>query len=48
LLAVLNPADLGVTALAITQTFGWGFAAIILFWSFGFGIGVALQAIRKA
>lgn len=41
-----SPAALGVDALAIAEVFGWGFAAVVLFWSMGYGVGVALKLIR--
>ena len=40
-------AILGVTPEAIASVFGWGFATIILMWSFGFAIGSAINVIRK-
>lgn len=43
----LDPAALGIDHAAILDVFGWGFAAIILFWSIGFGLSVALGLIRK-
>lgn len=40
-------AILGVTPEAIASVFGWGFAAIILMWSFGFAVGSAINVIRR-
>lgn len=41
-------AALGITSDAVLQAFGWGFAAVLLFWSLGYAVGVAKAAIRKA
>lgn len=38
---------IGVTAEKIAYAFGWGFGAVVLCWSFGFVIGVAILAIKK-
>jgi hypothetical protein len=38
---------IGVNAADMTQAFGWGFGAVVLFWSLGFGLGVAVDIIRK-
>lgn len=40
-------AILGVTPESIASVFGWGFAAIILMWSFGFAVGSAINVIRR-
>lgn len=40
-------AILGVTPEAIASVFGWGFAAILLMWSFGFAVGSAINVIRR-
>ena len=45
--AVVAPDQLGVTSAQVASVFGWGFAAVILLWWFGYVIGVALMAIRK-
>jgi hypothetical protein len=38
---------IGITAEQIGYAFGWGFGAVVLCWFFGFGIGVAVNAIRR-
>lgn len=42
------PADLGVTPAAVFEVWGWGFGVVILFWFFGYCIGVAVDVVRKA
>lgn len=39
--------SLGITPAEILAVFGWAFAAVILFWFFGFVIGVASDVIKK-
>ena len=36
-----------VTTEQVTAVFTWGFAVVMLFWSFGYVVGVAKQAISK-
>lgn len=38
---------LGIDAEQILLVWSWGFGSIIFFWSLGFGVGVALDVIRK-
>lgn len=45
---ILEPASLGIDSNSVASVFGWSFAAIILFWSIGFSLGVVLDVIRKA
>ena len=40
--------SLGITAETVTQVMGWGFAIVLLFWSIGYGIGIAKKVISKA
>lgn len=46
--AVVAPADLGIDAAGVAAAFGWGFAAVVLLWFFGYVVGVSLAMIRKA
>lgn len=44
-----NPAHfdgLGITAQEVGAWVGWGAGAVLLFWAIGYGIGVAVRAIR--
>ena len=38
---------LGVTPESVAAAFGWGFAAILLMWSIGYGISAAINSIRR-
>jgi hypothetical protein len=38
---------IGITAEKIAYAFGWGFGAVVFCWFFGFGIGAAIEAIKK-
>lgn len=38
----------GIDNAAILEAFGWGFAAVILFWSMGYAVGVATGVVRRA
>lgn len=51
---VLNNADYSlmvqayqVTPEQVFQVFTWGFGVVLLFWFFGYGIGVAKKVISK-
>lgn len=39
-------ADLGFTPEAVTQVVGWGVGVVVLLWSIGYGVGVAVKVIR--
>lgn len=39
---------IGVNAADILLAFTWGFGVVVLMWSFGFVVGVAVDVIRKA
>lgn len=38
---------IGINAQDIAYAYAWGFGAVITAWFFGFGIGVAIDLIRK-
>lgn len=38
---------LGISSAQIGTAFGFGFGAVVLFWFFGYCIGVAVDLIRK-
>jgi hypothetical protein len=38
---------IGIDAVSILEVFSWGFGVVLLFWSIGFSLGVALDLIRK-
>lgn len=40
-------AVIGVNAADIALAFGWGFGVVVLMWSFGYAVGVAVDLIRK-
>lgn len=51
---ILNNADYAmmvqayqVTPEQVLQVFTWGFGVVLLFWFFGYGIGVAKRVISK-
>ncbi len=39
---------LGIDPLTVAACFGWAFATVILFWYFGYCIGTAKSAVKKA
>ena len=39
---------IGIDPATILECFSWGFGVVIFFWSMGFGLGVALDVIRRA
>jgi hypothetical protein len=39
---------LGIDSATVLAVWGWGFASVVLAWSFGYVIGVAVDVIRKA
>lgn len=41
-----QPADLGINAGSIAEVFGWGFAAVLMLFFLGYGIGAGLKVIR--
>lgn len=38
---------MGITAEQIAYAFAWGFGSVVLFWSLGFAVGVALGLLKK-
>lgn len=38
---------MGITPEVLFYVFGWGFAAIFIFWLLGFGAALAVAVIRK-
>ncbi len=40
-------AVIGINSADIVAVFGWGFGVVVLAWSIGFAIGVAVDVIRK-
>lgn len=41
-------AAIGINTPDVLYVFAWGFGAVVLAWSFGFVIGVAVDLINKA
>lgn len=41
-------AAIGINAADVLYAFRWGFGAVLLGWSLGFAVGVAVDLIRKA
>lgn len=37
-----------ITPQEVLTSFSWGFGVVVLFWSFGYAVGVATGMIRKA
>lgn len=38
---------MGITPESLFFVFGWGFAAVFMFWLLGFGAGLGVSLIRK-
>ena len=48
--SVLTPvllSQMGISTANTVQILGWGFAAVIMLWSFGFGIGAVVKMVRR-
>ena len=44
---VIPPADMGITPATLLQVYGWGLAAVLLFFFIGLKAGAALGVIRR-
>lgn len=45
---LLKTGDIGgITSADVLYSFTWGFGAVMLFWFFGWTVGVVLESIRK-
>jgi len=38
---------MGITPEVLLHVFGWGFAAVFMFWLIGYGVAIGLGMIRK-
>ena len=46
-LETIDFAAMGITPEALFFVFGWGFAAVFMFWLLGFGTALGVAQIRK-
>ena len=45
--SIEDPTSVGVTTERMVQVFGGGFGLLWMFWGFGYGVGLAVNLIRK-